>query len=113
MGNEDERSLEILSRLDVMDSRLVSIDKHLEKQNGRMDKDEESIGKLDNRLIRIETHCQVVGHYDEKEHNRMEKKQEENRKSITELVKQYGAILLSVLLLLDMIGGWLGWFTPK
>lgn len=101
---------DIYARLGVIDSRLTSIERYLEKQNSRLEKSEDKVDGIDRRLIGIETKCLVVNQYGEKDHERMTKMQNENRERILDLVKQYGTVILSVLVLLNMIGSWVGWW---
>jgi chromosome segregation ATPase len=101
---------QILTRLGIMDTRLESIEKYLEKQNGRLKETESSLTEIDKRLVSIETRCLVVEHNQEKESSQMRSEVKENRNRIIGLIGQYSAIILSVLMLLNMIGGWVGWW---
>ncbi len=100
----------ILTRLGVMDNRLENIEKHLDRQNGRVSVIEVKCGEIDKRLVGMETRCLVSTHQDDKEHARIDNQVKENRDRVIGLIGQYGAIILSVLMLLNMIGGWVGWW---
>lgn len=101
---------DIYTRLGVIDNRLINIERHLEKQNNRMEKTEDKIEECERRLVGIETRCQLVNRYAAEDFERLEKYDRENKENIMDLVKQYGTVLLSVLVLLNMIGSWVGWW---
>ena len=101
---------QILTRLGVIDTRLESIEKHMEKQNGRLEKSEGKLDDVDRRLVGMETRCVVVNHQGERDHARMEAESRENRSRIAEILKQSGTWLLSLLMVLNMLGSWLGWW---
>ena len=101
---------QILTQLGIMDTRLANIERHLEKQNGRLKETEDSLADIDKRLVSIETRCSVSEHNNEILRAQTMDDVKENRNRIVGLIGQYGAIILSVLMLLNMIGGWVGWW---
>lgn len=84
--------------------------KHLARLNGQVKENTDGRHHLETDVAVIKTRLDIEGQHDDRTIERIEARTEDNRKSIRELVKQYGGIIMSVLLLLNMIGSWFGWF---
>lgn len=115
MENTEEINLPQLKtyiegQFSAVNIRLDTFNKHLARLNGQTARNAESAQGLDHRLAVVETRCVERGQVSERAHARIERDQGENRKGIKDLVKENGNTVMQILIILGLIGGWLGWW---
>lgn len=97
-------------KFEVQKSQLESIHKQLERLNGTVSEHTDCMHKLETRVVRMETQVCIAEKTNKAEQARIRKMQEKQEIKISDLAQKYGTITLSVLLLINMIGNWLGWW---
>lgn len=89
---------------------LTSIRERLEKIDGTVVEHTNGIHQLETRVVRAETQLTMTQQTARDESTRVTKEQDRQDVKIGDLAQKYGTITLSILLLLDMLGNWLGWW---
>ena len=96
----------ILARIDT---RLESIDKHLDKLNGRTSRVEDRARDNEKAIAVISTTCRYVTHNQEDDIQRIDNKSQRTSDDMKDFVKKYGVqggILGTLVVIFGKISGW-------
>lgn len=93
-----------------VNSGIDSINKHLARLNGQVKENTDCRHSLETDVAVIKTRLDLEGKHDDQDLARLESRTEDNRKSIREMIKEHGNTIMLILVIIGMVGGWLGWF---